>query len=129
MTTKDIPTEAYTEVCEGFYGADFHRGRHLDLPPAALNPVADREGATNPSGSLTRFEWDTDLTAQEEADFDVAVKRATLGGSTGPSDAEVEAAIDQMQLFLGRPVDPTAQQTWDTIDAILTYLKYLHTKD
>jgi len=77
MTIKDIPRSLYTEVETLWYGEEFQNLRPDGGTPR--NRVADREGLTNPDEETTRWEWDTDLTTEEENTFDLVVRSAQNG--------------------------------------------------
>jgi len=83
-------------------------------------------GTTNPDDRTTRWEWTTDLTTEQAADFDAIVAR--LGGDTSePTEAAIDALVTTMKNYRNAS-SPTDAQTVAAVKATIDYVRFLARK-
>lgn len=118
MTIKDHPRANYTEVVEAWLPG------MSDIETASwtgINPIPDRVAINNPDDVTTRWEWDTDLTTEEETAFDNAVAIALSGKEPAVYDAQ-QPHIDVLKLYRNSTPPTTDAQKDAAIRAIIEYL-------
>ena len=123
MTTKDFPRKLSPAIRTAWLGEQYG-GPDRQPEDVPDNRAPDRWGATNPDDDTTRLEWDTDLTAQEEADFDDMVTANGGDSDAVPGAAGAADAVRTMRAFRERTGAATNAQRDSTIDAIIDYIRF-----
>jgi hypothetical protein len=124
--------DAYMD--EFFEGADEDHANVIAIP---LNRVPDREGVDrvsdiilDPDDDTKVWEFDADLTPQEQADFDAILDRIRAGGDGSmPTEATIDGLISTMKAYrASTPGTPTSTQMDSTIRAIIDYIRYMEAR-
>jgi hypothetical protein len=106
MTIKDHPRRLWSEVRDGWTG-----------------PAPSRAGLTNPDEQTTRWEWDTDLSAQDAVAFDDLVE-ASQRGIDFDRYGVIKPELDGLRTYVGIAT-PTAAQTAAATKALIRVLRAL----
>ena len=119
MTIKDFERNLSYIVMVHWLGEDNFSNR--ETWPLSSNTPPDRLGETNPDAETTRWEWDTDLSPEEEAKFDKYVNIARAGDTEENYDAQ-QPQIDILKLYKNSNPPTTDAQKDAAIRAIIEYL-------
>ena len=118
MTIRDFPRTLHSQMVDHWVGDGNAHEAYVDWVVTTEYPIPDRAGLTNPDEFTTRWEWDTDLTPGEAAEFDAFID--VLGGlGDAPGFAAAAAAIDTLKAFRNRGGTATDAQRDAAIDALI----------
>lgn len=141
MTHIEFPVRLWQRLRLEWLGAEYMAEffgpageQHANVQTVPLNRVPDREGVDrvsdiilDPDDDTKVWEWDIDLTAQEQAAFDAVLDRLRAGGSGSmPTAATIGGLVSTMKAYRNStPGTTTPAQMDTTIRAIIDYLRYI----
>lgn len=119
MTVIDHPREVYGLMVEHWVDEEALNQPIVDW--TGPRPIPDRVGVNNPDRDTTRWEWDTDLSVEDEALFNKYVSMAIKNRTEAEEDLLVPQ-IDILQQYRNSTPPTTDAQKDAAIRAIIEYL-------
>jgi len=144
MTRIEFPVKFWQRIRRAWLGDAYMdeffgtaREQHSEVQATPDRRVPDREGydrvndiRLDPDNETKVWEWDVDLDAGEQAEWDAMFAAVTAGGDGSvPSFAAIEAMVSTMSAYRdSTPGTTTPAQMDATLRAIIDYIRYLEAR-
>lgn len=125
MTDKLIPSYVYAQV-DRYFGAVVFDGGTVEGDASAFSGGLP-DSSTQEADGVT-WSWAATFTPAQEDEWDRIIRIATRKSAQQDevaNDAIIESSIATMKAFRYRTQDPSAAQTWQTMDSIIDVLRLI----